>query len=196
LSYLRVLAFDLNKNTGWCADPLGASAMGIPWIGHFQVDKGGDPRGACFLELERQAALLIEKLKPDLVAYEAPLTIAAFADMMEKGEERRRLGQKAQIAVTTAKVRKTYGYAAIMDILCTKYGLEAIEVNVQDARSFFVQNRYAKKEAIEVRCRAMKYPITTADEADACCAWEYTRSRLRVRTLKQFVAEAESRAAE
>lgn len=182
----RVLTFDLNKITGWAADPPGPCSINtIPVVGQFIIDKGGDPSGACGNELWRRAALLIEKLAPDIVSYEAPLPVEAVHRIMSKPG-----GPKTMTAV----VRKTYGYAFAMDMLCTSAGIPCFEVNVQDARHHFVQNRYATKEAVNVRCRAMRWPVLPGqlDISDALCAFDYSHAQLRARRLEDLVREARS----
>lgn len=187
----RVLAFDLNGRTGWAADAVGSSDQKLPTFGHFVVDEDDDARGFCAARLYHNVQKLVTEFKPDLVAYEAPLNLAAIVSMVMSADKR------AAIPTQAKSIRKTYGYGMVLEHVLYDMGQDPpLEVDVNDARRVFLGSRPAKgegKKMVADRCRALGWQCAGLDESDAACVWDYAHGRMRVRARDAMVQAAARR---
>lgn len=159
----RVLALDIASTTGWACDrPSGGE---IPVCGHFTVDTdGGNAEGRAATDFRRRLLELCSLHRPDHVVIEAPLPERSSTGAHIHGL------QTASILLGLSMVAKGVAF---------EVRAEEWTVDVQSVRAHFLGSRWGKKIDVMARCRILKYPAQTHDEADACALWDYAKAVLR-----------------
>lgn len=162
----RVLAFDQATNTGYAVDRPGGGDN--PLCGSFRCDRDDDPDafGDSFVEFEQKVSDLIAVHAPDLVAFEQPMVV--------RGNN---------IKTTAQTIRLLFGYAAIIELVATRQGIECREINNTEWKRHFVGNGAASKPEVAQRCRLLGWNPQNYDAADACGIWDYARHSLRADNL-------------
>jgi hypothetical protein len=158
---MHIFALDLGKVSGFAYGEAGS----VPVSGAVRLAKPSEGRAVTFGNL---VAFLDDKWRkqlPDLVVTEAPPALQGFANM-----------GNAQNTV-----RATYGYHAIVEAMCARWGLRHEEFHAATVRKFFTGkgnhgSRQATKDATIIRChlaKLMPADCVSEDQAEAVAVFEY-----------------------
>lgn len=147
-----ILALDLATTTGVAFGPPCAP----PRTWHFRVEGQTHNKAASFI---RAINGMMKSQKPEIVVIEAPFV--------------GRLPDVTRVLMGMRYV--TYGIAAM-------HGVEAEERDIAAIRKHFLGHSGGKradaKAAVLARCRALGWPVTTEDEADAAALWSMVASEV------------------
>lgn len=101
----------------------------------------------------------IEEIKPDRIAYEAPLT-----------------PRGGNLLTTESTIRVLHGLSTITELVGELHAIPVVEMNVQQVKKMFAGHGHAKKEEIIARCRLLKWAPVDHNAADALAVWACARS--------------------
>jgi Holliday junction resolvasome RuvABC endonuclease subunit len=155
-----VLAFDQATNTGWAVD---RPAGGVPLAGSFRCDRDDDPDafGDSFVKFEEKVGDLIGAHSPDLVVFEEPMVV--------RGNN---------VRTTAQTIRLLFGYAAIIELVASRRGVECKEVNNKTWKAHFAGNGGATKPEVGLRCSLLGWNYPDYDAADALGLWAYVKASM------------------
>lgn len=144
-----ILALDLATATGWCA---GVPDNPNPDFGHFVIPPTGDDVGAFGLKFAEWFKAHIERLKPELIIFEAPIL-------------------PKQCQPMTA--RKLMGLAFMVEMMARHRNIRCREGRASTVKKYFAGSGRAQKADTMAMCRRYGWQVKTYDEADACALWAY-----------------------
>lgn len=158
----RIIALDLSSAcTGIAYDgPDGAR----PVSSSYRLPRAGaaGDYGLGYAAFRAYLACRVERAKPVLIAFEAPLqVIGAHASS-------RRTNQ--------ATVRILFGLAAITEEVAGAFGIACAEVNIATIKKHFAGHGRADKRDIIARCRQLGWEPRNDNEADAMALWAYAKA--------------------
>jgi Holliday junction resolvasome RuvABC endonuclease subunit len=149
----RVLAFDCSSRTGWASF---ANGSAHPALGSFDLPSGMD-YGARNLEMIGRVRVLIDRFKPDVVAFEAPIFLPR-----DKWHTRRLLT----------------GLVNMVELAAAERGLRCIEVDPSMVKTVMCGPRRrigrsrkfkaASKEDMVIAAVNMGWHVADDHQADAC----------------------------
>lgn len=149
----RIVALDLATLTGICA----GEPDEVPTLSNHRLPSTGDDVGRFLDAADLWAKGLIERERPFLLVFEAPI-----------------LPQ----ATSFATVRKLQGLAGIVEMNGFRLGIECAEVQPSVAKKNLTGRGNAKKPEMVAACRHYGFNPAVEDEADAFAVW-LTAVRLR-----------------
>jgi hypothetical protein len=160
---VRVGAYDIATFSGWCGDDPNRSEPCAPRFGSFRIAHEGDCLGDAYVQFEHYVLKTFDLLKPDAVAFEAPLP---------------RGGKKFHLKEdSAAAARKLLGLAAIFELIATRAGLDVYECTVSQARASLC-NGGDDKDRVNQICRMYGWTPANLDESDAGAVWVHTKRHL------------------
>ncbi|HKV14532.1 MAG TPA: hypothetical protein VJQ81_05780 [Reyranella sp.] len=144
---MRVLAFDASSTTGWASF---ASARSIPVLGDFDLTTSTN-YGAVALDMQRHVLALIDRHRPEVVAFEAPIFLPR-----DRWHTRRLL---------TCLV-------VVIELVAACKGLRCIEVDPSTVKAALCGPRKkgepASKNDMVVAAVNMGWSVANHHQADAC----------------------------
>lgn len=152
----KVLALDLARRTGWALGKPGAQ----PRSGVVNFGSDGCSHEAAFDHAARWTAEMLEKHRPTLVVWEAPLPSSFMRGRTN--------------AATTALL---FGFPAVVGLVC--YQREIFDVRQatpSDVRAHFIGRNMRAKEAeiaTKAQCRRLGWRYADDNECDALALWDY-----------------------
>lgn len=150
---MRIFALDLGVAVGWQLfngrRQLRHGTHPLP--SRASVDDYGTRCDALFT----WTATMLGLLKPELVAFEAPLVPVANWSWDGKLES------------TATIVRGLISYAAVVELAAFRAGIRCIEVNAQSAKLALTGSRWAKKRQMIAAAVRAGYHVANEHEADA-----------------------------
>lgn len=166
-----ILALDLARRTGFAHDGDDGSR---PRFGTFTAPEPTGTRatgrgyGRPFHGFEDWLWARIELLRPDLIVYEAPLS------MLMRGEM---VGGELVIKLLTnpETVRMLVGLAALVEAAAWRARVRLLEAHLSTVRKRFTGNGRAKKPEVTARCHALGWAVEDDNQADACAIWAVAR---------------------
>lgn len=180
---IPVLALDLATVSGWAID--GLNSVCPPRTGTFVMPQVQNRRyGRSMLSFERWLCAFIERERPQLVAYEAPL-----APHEQKQQQLVMAGtqpppppfvpQRRPMIFTDHIIRILYGLVTITETVADALGCDYTRVTMFDARKHFTGQRTPEnpKQVVWDRCRMLGWKIETLDESDAVAVWAYAKAK-------------------
>ena len=153
-----VLALDLATRVGFAFD----GGAGAPITGSRTLRGGAGALGAMGKDCSAWLAEMIETIKPDILAFEAPL-----------------MGGRG-VVFNAATARLLIGLAFLAETIAEAYELRCYEAHVQSVRKYFLgtaRSKNAKKETV-ARCRMLGWDVATHDAADAAALWAFAKANL------------------
>jgi hypothetical protein len=162
-----VLALDCATVTGYATD---SDRPGIPQTGHFDCSPStgskadGRDYGRLFASFESRLVGLIVGIRPETIVFEGPMSVFDQTARIRKFQS------------NTSAVRILYGLVALTECLASRYGVNYFECGAQDIKRHFAGSSRATKEDMLARCRQLRWPAQTDDEADAAALWSLAKS--------------------
>ena len=159
----RVLAVDAAATCGFALGDTGAE----PRFGSRNFT-GSNASGEVVARFARFLRVVIERDKPDVLAYEAPYFPMGF-----------RKGPPANAKT----LRRLLGMAEIVDAIAWDYRVQCYQATAGEVCSYLTGKsnwggRDKKKAATIAAARAWGWPVTDDNAADACAVWAYAESIL------------------
>ena len=152
-----VLALDIASETGAAWDaPGGRRPLCSTWRAPYASTKEFGPRFAAFF---RWLDDVIVVVKPDLLAFEAPL-----------------VPHGSNMRTSADTVRYLIGLASIAETVASMHLIEAVEENVATIKKHFTGNGRADKGGMLARARALNWACRNDHEADAAALWCYVKA--------------------
>jgi Holliday junction resolvasome RuvABC endonuclease subunit len=162
---MKILAFDIAYQTGWAA----TEGPGVVLVyGSFGVECDGENGlGRCLYNFRRELYRLIDKRKPDVLAWELPLPAtlhgARYDDFVR-------------------------GAVGILRVAAFELDLIALACDQKQVRKHFIGDGRPSPEAkrqVWFRCKALGYHCANDDESDAIAVWDYATGLMKVREYEQ-----------
>ena len=139
-----VLGFDNASRVGWCA----GDASRLPAFGSFQLPVTGKDVGTYLLEARAFYRILLDRFRPGVVVYEAPVRV-----------------ENAALQV------KLHGLPGILEMECVERGIRVAMAYPATLKKALAGHGQAKKPAMIVAARRLGVDVQNHDEADAVAAW-------------------------
>lgn len=166
-----IISLDVGRSLGFAS---GLPGTKKPFSESVKLGKSSDRRPEVAGNLIGFLDDTFRKHKPALVFKEAPLTLGAFA----------------VLGVSDASVRSHYGLHAVVEGMCTRWGIRWTECPDSTIRKHFIGkgrlgSREATKAAVLSRCIQLGYLPRGCDEedrADALAGWDYASVRFGKRS--------------
>lgn len=155
----RVLALDCSTNVGWALFP---SPHAAPQFGTWRAPRAhlADNLGRSFVALEEFVSDSVKRYRPDVIAFEAPLTL--FYGNERAGPE---------------IVRLLIGMATVVELVATRSRLRCIEVPVPTAKKRLCGTAYANKRDMINAVVKLGHLVEDDHQADAIavalCAYDH-----------------------
>ncbi len=150
---MRCLALDLSRHVGW-ADF--RSPKSKPRLGTFMLPttRWADNFGPKFHALDEWLDGMVQAIRPELLAFEAPLTPID--------------GKSWQVSTNANTVRYLTGLATVAELVAARRRVRCIEVAVSTAKVALTGTQWAKKQ--QMLAAAVNRGWLPADDhqADAC----------------------------
>lgn len=160
---MNVSAFDIATCTGVCDGSVGETPRLFSW---WLVD-GGDERPQRLAHLDRFLTAYFNEFKPEIVAYEKPLSIAVIAGRMKHGIYN----------INEDTLAMLRGAIGVLEARAAAAGIpRIIQVDIKDARKHVCGQRTFPKgqdaKAATMRAiAALGWRPETNDEADSAAIW-------------------------
>lgn len=150
---MRCLALDLSGHVGWA---LFARPDARPRCGTFDIPptRWADNFGPRFRELYEWLDGMVASIRPELLAFEAPLTPID--------------GKSWKVDTDANTVRFLTGLASIAELVAARHSVRCIEVAVPTVKARLAGSRFAKKAEIQAAAVRLGYPVADHHQADAC----------------------------
>lgn len=150
---MNCLALDLSRHVGWAffAQPKAKPKCGTLKL---PVTRWADNFGPKFNELDQWLDGMVITMRPDLLAFEAPLTPVD--------------GKSWAVNTNAQTVRYLTGLATIAELVATRHHARCIEVAVSTTKARLAGTRYADKQAMIAAAVRLGFPVADDHQADAC----------------------------
>jgi Holliday junction resolvasome RuvABC endonuclease subunit len=149
---MRCFALDLSHFVGWAEF---ATPTRKPRMGTFELPfTRGNNFGPVFHALDQWLDGMVTTIKPDLLAFEAPLTPID--------------GKSWHIETNARTVRYLGGLANIAELVAARRRVRCIEVTVRGAKARLTGNQYATKQQMKAACVRRGWLPADDHQADAC----------------------------
>lgn len=163
-----LLALDLATETGWCASaPNRDLAFGL-----LRLRRTGDDIGSFLEEYERWLEMVCDEWGFDWIVFESPVLPQARKDPKTG---------RVNILTNITTLRKTYGLAAVTELVARRRQIAYAEDYQQKHRKHFIgvgggkPGKELKAMAVAM-CQALGLPITDHNVAEAVAIHHHTTS--------------------
>lgn len=141
-----VLGLDLATRSGFC---WGVGDR-LPVVGHYDLPRTGEDVGPFLIAAERWIEALLDRVKPELVCFEAPVLSRA---------------------TTTLVTRKLHALPGLVEMACWRRRLPVTETGPSHVKKVLTGFGTAGKDEMIAAAEAYGLTITCSDEADAFGVW-------------------------
>lgn len=160
------LALDIATNTGACW----GAGDDLPRLDSFRLPSTGEDVGRFLCAYEDRLRGLLDRVKPTILVFEAPVLPRAKFNKITK---------RVEGGVSLMTTRKLQGLAGVTEMVAHRQGLPCHEVQPAEAKQALTGKGNAKKPAMVADCRAFGLSPKTyiqdgglaSDEADAFGVW-------------------------
>lgn len=155
---MKALALDISKTrTGYAVD----DTDGRPRAGSFDAAKGL-PNGKAGAAYSRFLCRLIERERPDLIAYETPILPV----------------RDPKTPITMKTVGPLVGLVFLTETIAASYRIDVTDKGASSVRKYFLGEGRPKnrKDAVQERCRILGWAFRNHDEADAMAIWAWAKA--------------------
>jgi hypothetical protein len=165
----RTLALDLATATGYAFD---GPHAGVPVTGLYRVPRSGGTKkdglefGPGFAAFRAWLVAMIGQVKPDILAFEAPLQIVHTKH-----------GSGGGAGTSQSTIRFLFGLASITEEVGAALSVETFEQNNSSIKRHFTGSGAADKAAMLRMCATLRWDVGgDHNRADAAALWSRIKS--------------------
>jgi Holliday junction resolvasome RuvABC endonuclease subunit len=147
------LGLDLSGHVGWA---FFAKPTGKPRLGTFRlpVTRWADNYGPKFHELDQWLDGMVVSMRPDVLAFEAPLTPVD--------------GKSWAVKTDRNTVRYLTGLATVAELVAARHHVRCLEVAVNTAKAWLSGTQWASKQQMLAAAVRLGFRVADHHQADAC----------------------------